>query len=108
MPSNDTQELEHLQLAVTLAGVEVPVSLPSSHHLVVGGLRLHYLDWGTAGRPPIVFLHGGALTAHTWDVVCLALRSEYRCLALDQRGHGDSEWSPVMDYGADAHRDDLE
>jgi esterase len=47
------------------------------------------------------------LTAHTWDLVCLALRADFHCLALDQRGHGDSEWSPVLDYSPDAHARDI-
>jgi len=56
------------------------------------GLRLSYLDWGGSGDP-IVFLHGGALTAHTWDLVCIGLRDTHRCIALDLRGHGDSDWA---------------
>jgi pimeloyl-ACP methyl ester carboxylesterase len=56
------------------------------------GLRLSYLDWGGSGDP-IVFLHGGALTAHSWDLVCIGLRDAHRCIALDLRGHGDSDWS---------------
>jgi pimeloyl-ACP methyl ester carboxylesterase len=40
-------------------------------------------------------------------VVCLALSADYRCLALDLRGHGDSEWSPNMEYGLDFHSGDL-
>jgi pimeloyl-ACP methyl ester carboxylesterase len=56
------------------------------------GLRLRFLDWGGSGDP-IVFLHGGALTAHTWDLVCIGLRDTHRCIALDLRGHGDSDWS---------------
>ncbi len=71
-------------------------------------MRFRYLDWGSPGNRPILFLHGGGLTSHTWDLVCLALREDYHCLALDQRGHGDSEWSPEMDYSLDAHRGDLE
>lgn len=68
-----------------------------------GGIRLHGLDWGGDG-PPVLFLHGGALSAHTWDYVCLALRRDYRCLCLDLRGHGDSDWAEsyrVEDYAAD-------
>jgi pimeloyl-ACP methyl ester carboxylesterase len=85
------------------------VALPEEHQVVVQGMRLHYLDWrGDVGRPTILFLHGGGLNAHTWDVVCLALRKDYRCVALDQRGHGDSEWSPGMDYGPEAHLRDIE
>ena len=108
MSDRDEEELHHLELALELSGVGVPAALPESNHVVIGGMRLHYLDWGTRGRPPILFLHGGALTAHTWDVVCLALRSRYRCIALDQRGHGDSEWSPVTDYAPEAHLRDIE
>lgn len=102
------EELEHLKLASELAGVAVPeIVVPERRHVVVDGMRLHYLDWGRRDGRPILFLHGGALNAHTWDVVCLALRDQYRCLALDQRGHGDSEWSPVMDYEPAAHLRDI-
>ncbi|MEE9285607.1 MAG: alpha/beta hydrolase [Dehalococcoidia bacterium] len=65
-------------------------SPPKEGDVQANGLRLHYLDWGGAGTP-VLFLHGGNQTAHTWDLVCLQLRGEYRCLALDQRGHGESE-----------------
>jgi len=109
MSLKPTEELEHLKLATELAGIAVPeIVLPERRHVVVDGMRLHYLDWGTRGRPLVLFLHGGALNAHTWDVVALALRTEYHSIALDQRGHGDSEWSPGMDYEPEAHRRDIE
>jgi pimeloyl-ACP methyl ester carboxylesterase len=60
------------------------------------GQRLNALDWGGDG-PHVLFLHGGKLTARTWDYVCLGLRDQVRCVALDMRGHGDSEWTD--DYG---------
>jgi pimeloyl-ACP methyl ester carboxylesterase len=101
------EQLEHLKLAVQVSGVDVSeVVLPEDRELKVGELRLHYLDWGNDDRPPLVFLHGGALTAHTWDVVCLALRDDYHCLALDQRGHGDSDWAE--DYSHERHSEDIE
>jgi esterase len=103
------EELDHLRLLAQIAGIgPVDVVVPQSEHVVIDGIRLHYLDWGTAGRTPIVFLHGGALNAHSWDAVCLALRGDFHCVALDQRGHGDSEWSPECDYSFDAHLRDLE
>lgn len=102
-------EVEHLREAAILAGVKVSdVVLPAHSDVVVGGMRLHYLDWGTSGRPTLLFLHGGALTARTWDLVCLAMRSEFRCLAVDQRGHGDSEWSAALDYSLEACVRDVE
>jgi esterase len=108
MTLTPSESLAHLQLAVALSGIEsADVVLPDTRHIVVHGTRLHFLDWGTHGRPPILFLHGGALTAHTWDLVCLGLRRAYHCVALDQRGHGDSEWSPIMDYAPEAHARDF-
>ncbi len=109
MTLTPSESLQHLQLAVKLSGLDAcEVVLPDTRHLVVDGTRLHYLDWGSRGRSPILFLHGGALTARTWDVVCLALRGDYHCVALDQRGHGDSEWSPILDYAPDAHGRDID
>ena len=99
----------HLEASAATAGLALPdLTLPSAHHVLLGRMRFHYLDWGTAGRPPVVFLHGGGLNAHTWDLVCAALRREQHCVALDQRGHGESEWSPEMDYATESHVGDLE
>jgi len=99
----------HLELSAATAGVHLPeIVLPSQHHLLLRAMRFHYLDWGTAGFPPVVFLHGGGLNAHTWDLVCAALRPGRHCLALDQRGHGESEWSPQMDYSTESHAGDLD
>jgi esterase len=101
-------QLEHLKAAAEVAGLEVPgFTLPEDHDVVVHRMRFHYLDWGAGGHP-ILFLHGGGLNAHTWDLVCLALRDKYHCVALDQRGHGDSEWSPVGDYSLPAQVRDIE
>jgi pimeloyl-ACP methyl ester carboxylesterase len=102
------EELEHLALAAQISGVAVEIVLPEKREIARPRMRLHYLDWGTAGRQPIVFLHGAALNAHTWDVVCLALRQQHHCYALDQRGHGESAWAEDADYTGDAHREDIE
>ena len=99
----------HLELSAAVAGVQLPdLELPEEHHVLLRRMRFHYLDWGTAGLPPIVFLHGGGLNAHTWDLVCASLRRERHCLALDQRGHGESEWSPEMDYSTESSVGDLD
>jgi pimeloyl-ACP methyl ester carboxylesterase len=99
----------HLREAAVMAGLALDeVVLPTSREVEANGLKLHYLDWGREGKPPILFLHGGALTAHTWDLVCLALRQDYHCLAPDMRGHGDSDWSPEADYSHDSMGADVE
>jgi esterase len=102
------EALSHLRLACQVAGVQVDeIVLPEDEYFAVDGLRLHYLDWGTQGRPPVLFLHGGRLTAHTFDLVCLSLRRDFRCLALDQRGFGDSDWSPNRDYSPETNARDI-
>jgi esterase len=104
------EEIEQLRLVAEISGLKPPrVVLPESGDMVVERFRLHYLDWGNPNAAgTILFLHGGGLNAHTWDVVSLMLRDRYHCLALDQRGHGDSEWSPGSDYGMASHLRDIE
>ncbi len=77
------------------------IVLPEDREVELGGLRFHYLDWGNAHLPHVVLLHGGSLTAHTWDLAALLLRDRYHLVALDQRGHGDSGWTPEAELGRD-------
>jgi pimeloyl-ACP methyl ester carboxylesterase len=74
----------------------------------IGDLSLHYLDWGTAGLPPLVCLHGITQTAHSWDEVAPALARTHHVRALDQRGHGDSTWAPDGDYRIATQSHDVE
>ncbi len=99
---------DHLKTTAVRAGFSFDeVVLPSDKTVLIDKLRFRYLDWGNEGRHPILFLHGGALTAHTWDLCCLALRDEFHCIALDQRGHGDTDWAPDADYSIAAQREDV-
>ena len=70
------------------------IVLPSDHLVRLGELQFHYLDWGNAHLPHLILLHGGGLTAHTWDMAALLLRDRYHLVALDLRGHGDTDWTP--------------
>lgn len=76
--------------------------------VTVNGLRLHYLDWGNAGKPPLVMLHGIARHAHTFDHIAIDLSRDYHVIALDMRGHGDSAWSPDGAYLVEDYCRDLE
>lgn len=58
----------------------------------VQGCRIHYLRWGEQGRPGVVMVHGGAAHAHWWSFIAPLLVPEYRVVALDLSGHGDSGW----------------
>lgn len=74
---------------------------PRDHSVKLGNINLHWLDWGNTDAPHVLLLHGGSLTAHTWDMAVLCLRHKYHFVALDQRGHGDSGWTPESDLGQD-------
>jgi pimeloyl-ACP methyl ester carboxylesterase len=71
------------------------------------GVRLHYLDYGTAGRTPMLCLHGGAAHAHWFDFVAPGFVTGYHVRALDQRGHGDSAWVQPPAYTYEDYASDL-
>ena len=90
-------------------GCGVPGQLdlePTSHYYISQRLKLHYVDWGNSNKPLLALIHGGSDHARTWDWVAQALRDDYHVIALDLRGHGDSEWArgsryTMIEYVAD-------
>jgi pimeloyl-ACP methyl ester carboxylesterase len=59
------------------------------------------------GRP-VLFLHGGGQTRHSWGRAADLVANEgWRAITIDLRGHGDSEWSPNGDYSFTAHCADV-
>jgi len=75
--------------------------------IVLQGRRFHYTEWGAPTAPALIMLHGVTGHARTWDEEAAALASRYRVLALDQRGHGDSDPAPHADYTVAAMSADL-
>jgi pimeloyl-ACP methyl ester carboxylesterase len=73
----------------------------------VNGVTLHYLDWGPADAPAVVLLHGITGHARVWDHLAERLVPGRRVLALDQRGHGDSDPAPDDDYRVATMADDV-
>ena len=65
---------------------------PTARYAEVGGLTLHYADWGGDG-PPLLMVHGDMRTSRSWDAVARDLRDRFRVLAVDCRGSGDSAWT---------------
>lgn len=61
--------------------------------ITVNGVRLHYLDWGNEKMPVIIFLPGLSATGHDFDPIASCLQDKFHCIALDQRGQGDSQWA---------------
>jgi len=79
-----------------------------AHRFTANGLVLNCLDYGGEGKPPILFIHGGSAHAHWWDFVAPAFVGDFHVLALDQRGHGDSQWADEWAYGSRHYVSDLD
>jgi pimeloyl-ACP methyl ester carboxylesterase len=81
---------------------------PRERTAELGGLRLHWVEWGDDAAPAIVALHGMSAMCRIWDPLGRALQDRYRVIALDQRGHGDTSWPKELDYSTDDYVRDLE
>ena len=66
--------------------------------VTVNGLKLHYREWGEAGNPPLLLVHGLTRESHAFDRLAPALAGRFRCIAMDVRGRGDSDWGAPEDY----------
>ncbi|MCD0157502.1 alpha/beta fold hydrolase [Deinococcus sp. 6GRE01] len=64
-----------------------------------------YRDTGTPDRPTVLALHGMGRDGSDWDATAQALAPEFRLVALDLRGHGQSV--RTEQYGLEAMRDDV-
>ena len=64
--------------------------------------------WGSNNQELVILLHGGGQTRHAWgDTGKKLAEAGYHSVALDLRGHGDSEWHADGDYSIRAYKDDL-
>jgi pimeloyl-ACP methyl ester carboxylesterase len=81
---------------------------PTDRFVTVNGLRIHYVDWGSADKPPLILIHGLDRVARTFDHVAPHFTSRFRVIAVDMRGHGDSDWDPQARYVVEDHVTDLE
>jgi pimeloyl-ACP methyl ester carboxylesterase len=71
-------------------------------------LKLRVREWGSPGSPPVVLLHGLRGFSGTWRNLANALSRDWRLIAIDQRGRGESDWDPAANYYTDAYLSDLE
>jgi esterase len=81
---------------------------PADRFVTVDGLRIHYLDWGSDEKPPLIMLHGIGRVAHTFDHIAPHFVSGYHVMAVDMRGHGDSAWDPKGAYLVEDYVKDIE
>jgi pimeloyl-ACP methyl ester carboxylesterase len=71
---------------------------PRSRFVTLDGLRFHVLEWGEAPRS-VLILHG--FSRHAWQATptARALVADHRVIAIDQRGHGDTDWTDMYGTG---------
>ena len=81
---------------------------PADRFVTVNGIRIHYLDWGSESKPPMIMLHGIGRVAHTFDHIAAHFSANYHVMAVDMRGHGDSEWDPKGAYLVEDYTKDIE
>ncbi len=75
-------------------------------YITLNGARFHYCDWQNDGAPTLVILHGFAGCARAFDPFAREMQKQYRVVALDQRGHGETDWAAI--YSTEQAVDDLE
>jgi esterase len=80
----------------------------TDRYLKVNGLRIHYLDYGAEGKQPLILLHGIGRIAHTFDHLSAHFNTKYHVIAVDMRGHGDSDWDPQAAYLVEDYAKDVE
>ena len=80
---------------------------PGDRYFQAGTLTLHYLEWGTKTATPLILLHHVSSHAHTWNHFAGRMSPDYRVLALDMRGHGDSQWAGEGNYTTEHYASDV-
>ncbi len=82
----------------------------TDHTITLNGLSFHYRDWPSAkaGAQDLLLLHGFTGHGRFWDSFAQVMSADYRVLALDQRGHGETQWAGPKQYGVDYMVGDLE
>lgn len=80
------------------------ISGPTSQTFISQRLKLNYFDWAQTdedrAKPPLVLVHGGRDHARSWDWTAEILAQDYHVVAMDHRGHGDSDWVSDGNYQA--------
>ena len=79
-------------------GAEYQIVEITGHSRKINGLMIHWMDWGTYGMDPVLFIHGAGQQARSFDSMASNLSYSYHSIAIDLRGHGNSARSVDGDY----------
>ena len=86
----------------------MPHRQATTQRVAGAGLELVVDSYGVPTNPPVVLLHGGGQTRHSWQSAGRELAAAgWYVLSMDQRGHGESDWAEDGDYRFDHFVDDL-
>lgn len=85
-------------------GFSTPLHFKTSAEITLAGEA-----WGPPSGLPVLFLHGGGQTRHSWGETAQRTGSQgaFRAISLDLRGHGESDYAPNGDYRIDSFVDDI-
>ena len=81
-------------------------SMPNTQIAQINGNALAFYEWGQKGNPVLICLHSHTNSAASWREFAEFASYKYHVFALDQRGHGNSEWA-VDGYARDRFVEDL-
>lgn len=109
LPSHDFSAADIPIVKLLLEGTHAMPSKEAQgeQYIVSSGLRLRFLERGPVSGRPMVLLHGTGDNAHTWDILVPHLTPHFRVIALDQRGHGRSDWAVPPAYRCRDYLQDL-
>jgi pimeloyl-ACP methyl ester carboxylesterase len=79
--------------------------VPTLRRVPSNGIAIAVHDWDGAGRP-VLLVHGNSFLGRLWDVTARDLLPDYRPIAMDLRGHGDSD-VPAQGYTRQDHAADI-
>ncbi|MCL0044561.1 alpha/beta hydrolase [Dehalococcoidia bacterium] len=82
--------------------------LPKDRYFNSLDLKIHYLEWGDPSNTAMILLHHIGSQAHVWDNFTRNMSQEYFVLAMDMRGHGDSDWAGNGKYTTEHYASDVE
>lgn len=83
--------------ATTVAGSGAPPPCPGAvppereHWIACRGAHIHAVEWGDPDAPPVLCTHGMFDHAHCFDLLAPLLADRFRVIAMDARGHGESD-----------------
>lgn len=84
------------------AAISVPYQIKTTHN---DGCTIEYHQWGSAGKPLLLFVHGNGGHANWWDFIAPSFMEDYCVCALDLPGMGNSGYRD--EYHFDGFADDV-